>query len=252
MPFRLRAGICCILFAAHFLCGDAVFAAGGEIPSERDSIVVALYRRARAGVNDPENLVVCDSLFARAKRVKDRKMQATALCLHLDYFYFRNDREGIVEGVKRVRDFCVRNGKEELRYYYYFAWGSRLITFYIKQNQYNVAVYETRRMLAEAQKEGYARGVASCYRMLANLYLSQQEHGLAYENFHKEIDALERNGIEDINLPTQYASMAQCALEMDMPDSALVALRRAEELSAQTSYQQFTVNKAYALYYLAI
>lgn len=252
MPFRLRAGLCSLLFVAHFLCGASAFAADGEAPDERDSLMMALCYRARAGVNDPENLAVCDSLFARAERVKDRKMQATALCLHLDYFYFRNDRDGIVEGVKRVRDFCVKNGKKELRYYYYFAWGSRLITFHIKQNQYNIAIYETRRMLSEAQKEGYVRGVASCYRMLANLYLSQQEHALAYDYFRKEIDELERNGVDDINLPTQYASMAQCALEMEMPDSALVALRRAENLPYKSSYQQFTVNKAYALYYLAI
>ena len=41
---------------------------------------------------------------------------------------------------------------------------------------------------------------------------------MAYDNFRRQIEVLEHNGIDDINLPTQYASLAQCALELDMPD----------------------------------
>lgn len=50
---------------------------------------------------------------------------------------------------------------------------------------------------------------------------------MAYDNFRRQIEVLEHNGIDDINLPTQYASLAQCALELDMPDSAFVALQKA-------------------------
>lgn len=38
---------------------------------------------------------------------------------------------------------------------------------------------------------------------------------MAYDNFRRQIEVLEHNGIDDINLPTQYASLAQCALELD-------------------------------------
>lgn len=61
---------------------------------------------------------------------------------------------------------------------------------------------------------------------------------------------LEHNGIDDINLPTQYASLAQCALELDMPDSAFVALQKAAALPKRTTYQEFTVNKGFGLYYI--
>lgn len=196
---------------------------------------------------------MCDTLYARAAASGWMQMQAIALCLKLDHFYFKNDRTGILEGVERVQEFCRRHGKpEELRYFYYFAWGSRLITYYTKQNQYNVAVYETRRMLAEAQADDYQRGVADCYRQLANLYLVQNAFEQAYENFRREIDVFEAHGIDDINLPTQYASLAQCALELNLPDTALTALRKGRALNSEQPYQRFTLHKASALYYLKV
>ena len=196
---------------------------------------------------------MCDTLYARAAASGWMQMQAIALCLKLDHFYFKNDRTGILEGVERVQEFCRRHGKpEELRYFYYFAWGSRLITYYTKQNQYNVAVYETRRMLAKAQADDYQRGVADCYRQLANLYLVQNAFEQAYENFRREIDVFEAHGIDDINLPTQYASLAQCALELNLPDTALTALRKGRALNSEQPYQRFTLHKASALYYLKV
>lgn len=56
--------------------------------------------------------------------------------------------------------------------------------------------------------------------------MTQSNPKLAYENFRKQIALIEENEIEDINLPTQYASLAQCALEMHRPDEALKALEK--------------------------
>lgn len=221
---------------------------------ESDSVLMEYYRVCKRHIHEPEVLAMGDTLLLRAERAGSERMQAIALCLKLDHYYYRNDRERILEHVERVKRFCKAHDNPELRYFYYFAWSSRLITYYIKKNKFNVAIYETRRMLAEAEAEEYHHGVASCYRMLANIYLSQNTFQLAYDNFRRQIDLLERSGIEDVNLPTQYASMAQCALELDMPDSALTALRRAEQLNRNaregSEYQLFTVDKAFALYHL--
>lgn len=79
--------------------------------------------------------------------------------------------------------------------------------------------------------------------------MTQSNPKLAYENFRKQIALIEENEIEDINLPTQYASLAQCALEMHRPDEALKALEKGSKCT-RSSYQIFTVQKAYILYYL--
>lgn len=245
---RLFWGILSLVVA----CSLPVRALSQSRGAESDSVLRAYYSHVRANIHVPEAKAMCDTLFDRAKAAGSLKMQVIALCLRLDCSYFKNDREGIISGVQRVQDFCLANGKRELAYFYYFVWGSRLVTYYTKQNQYSLAVYETRKMLTEAQEDDYQQGVGECYRLLANLYLVQNTFDRAYENFRREIDVFERNGIEDINLPTQYASLAQCALELDMPDTALVALRKGRALRPKTPYQRFTLDKATALYYLHI
>jgi len=253
MSSRIRYCLSGLFLFAVFAVLRPVQAGEERGNSPADSTLRVYYKEAKARLTTPEGLAMCDTLYARAAASGWMQMQAIALCLKLDHFYFKNDRTGILEGVERVQEFCRRHGKpEELRYFYYFAWGSRLITYYTKQNQYNVAVYETRRMLAEAQADDYQRGVADCYRQLANLYLVQNAFEQAYENFRREIDVFEAHGIDDINLPTQYASLAQCALELNLPDTALTALRKGRALNSEQPYQRFTLHKASALYYLKV
>ena len=253
MSSRIRYCLSGLFLFAVFAVLRPVQAGEERGNSPADSTLRVYDKEVKARLTTPGGLAMCDTLYARAAESGWMQMQAIALCLKLDHFYFKNDRTGILEGVERVQEFCRRHGKpEELRYFYYFAWGSRLITYYTKQNQYNVAVYETRRMLAEAQADDYQRGVADCYRQLANLYLVQNAFEQAYENFRREIDVFEAHGIDDINLPTQYASLAQCALELNLPDTALTALRKGRALNSEQPYQRFTLHKASALYYLKV
>ncbi len=252
MSRPLRNALLFLLFVASFAGALPVRAGRESREADADSVLKNYYQRVRMLVNTPEALPMCDTLFRRAGETGWTRMQATALCLRLDHSYYNNDRQGIVDGVRRVQDFCLANGKKELAYFYYFVWGSRLVTYYTKQKQFNVAVYETRRMLSEAQADDYPHGVAECYRLLANLYLIQNTFDRAYDYFRQEIDVLETHGIEDINLPTQYASLAQCALELDWPDSARVALDRGRALGTGSPYQRFTLDKGTALYYLHI
>ena len=253
MSSRIRYCLSGLFLFAVFAVLRPVQAGEERGNSPADSTLRVYYKEVKARLTTPGGLAMCDTLYARAAASGWMQMQAIALFLKLDHFYFKNDRTAILEGVERVQEFCRRHGKpEELRYFYYFAWGSRLITYYTKQNQYNVAVYETRRMLAEAQADDYQRGVADCYRQLANLYLVQNAFEQAYENFRREIDVFEAHGIDDINLPTQYASLAQCALELNLPDTALTALRKGRALNSEQPYQRFTLHKASALYYLKV
>lgn len=73
----------------------------------------------------PKPLQWCDTLFRRAEAARNVRMQAIALCVRLDHFYYKNDRAEILEGVRRVQEFCRRHPKEDLRYFYYFVWSSR-------------------------------------------------------------------------------------------------------------------------------
>ena len=213
---------------------------------ENDSILMAYYKKCKANLDSPIALDMCDTLFVRSEKAGNRRLMAIAKCLKLDYYYYKNDEENILKSVKEAK--LISRKYNQLKYYY-FAWGSRLIIYYLKQNKANIALYEVKKMLQEARKDNYMRGVAECYRCMANIYLTQDNYRLAYDNFKKTIEIVEENNIADINIPSYYASLAQAAVELKRWDEAKEALEKGI-LLAQTDYQSFTTRKAYALYYI--
>ena len=231
-----------ILFVLCCCCGKGQ----NEVAVENDSILMTYYKKCKANLDSPIVLDMCDTLFVLSEKAGNRRLMAIAKCLKLDYYYYKNDEQNILESVKEVKQISRKYNQLK---YYYFAWGSRLVIYYIKQNKANIALYEVKKMLQEAQKDNYMRGIVECYRCMANIYLTQDNYQLAYDNFKKTIAITEENNIADINLPSYYASFAQSAVDLKRWDEAKEALEKGLSL-AQTDYQAFTTRKAYALYYI--
>lgn len=211
-----------------------------------DSTLQAYALKCKAQTKSPAVLQMCDTLFLKAKENNNNYLQVISQCFKLEYFYYINDEENILKLVQKVKE--ISRKYNELKYYY-FAWGNRLIIYYIKQNKINTAIYEIQKMLREAQEDQYPSGIASCYRALANIYITQSNQALALENFQKEIDVMEENNIEDLNLATEYAALAQCAINIGEMERAERALEKASALS-RSPFQQFNTYKAYSLLYI--
>ena len=239
-PYRHFIALLLVLFCSRFE------AQAEDLFAKTDSTLQQYLIRCKAQIKDPDFLQTNDTLTHMAQEKNDKRMQVIAVALKLDYYYYQNNPDSILVMVDRVKKISRRNN--ELKYFY-FAWGSRLIIYYIKQHQTNTAIYEARKMLQSAEADNFIPGIVQCYRTLGTIYMTQSNPKLAYENFRKQIALIEENEIEDINLPTQYASLAQCALEMHRPDEALKALEKGSKCT-RSSYQIFTVQKAYILYYL--
>lgn len=191
---------------------------------------------------------MCDTLIGMTQEAHDAKMELYATCLKLDYYYFRNDADNIIRMVDQAKELSKENANQQL---YYFVWGNRLITYYIKQNQMNIALYEVKKMLKEAQAEDYKPGIAQCYRAFGVIYLSQSVFQLAMDNFQKEIDVYESEGLENPNLPVEYSSLAQCAIELNMPQQAREAIEKGTAyLDKSSHYQEFVIQKAWLYLYL--
>lgn len=214
--------------------------------TKTDSVLRSYFLKCKAEINSPAFLQINDTLAHLSKQKKDRHMEAVAASLKLDYYYYKNDLDSILIEVENVKKISKQNGQLK---YFYFAWGSRLIIYYIKQHQTSTAIYEAQKMLRSAEADNFIPGIVQCYRALATIYMTQSNPKLAYENFKKQIELIEQNGIEDINLPTQYASLAQCALELHQPEDAKKALDEGSK-KIKSAYQNFTINKAYILYYI--
>lgn len=213
----LRALWIVVLFIFH--CNHFEMYANDSLRS--DSVMQAYALKCKVQTKSPAVLQMCDTLLQFAKENNNTHLQVIAQCFKLEYYYYINDEENILKYVEEVKE--VSRKYNELKYYY-FAWGNRLITYYIKQNKINTAIYETKKMLRKAQADHYPSGIASCYRALANIYITQSNQKLALENFQKEIDVMEENNINDLNLATEYASLAQSAIstgDMERAEKAL-------------------------------
>ena len=237
------------LIGLLLLCGQSVAQTGEAAVYKSDSTLRAYFKKCKANMDSPVVLNMCDTLLWKSKEKGDEYFQVISYCLRLDYYYYQNDEENILKQVEQVKKVCLE--LDNLKYYY-FAWGSRLVTFYIKQHKMNIAIYEAKKMLQDVQSRQYNPGLSDCYNIMAKIYVTQTNPELAYENFQKNIEVIEKYELPDVNLPTNYASLAQCALDMNQPDKAEDALKKAYALiEDSTPYQQYTVKKAYVLFYLA-
>lgn len=237
------------LIGLLLFCGRSVAQTSESTVYKPDSTLRAYFRQCKANMDSPVLLNMCDTLLWRSKEKGDKYFQVISYCLRLDYYYYKNDEENILKHVAEVKKVCLE--LDNLKYYY-FAWGSRLITFYIKQHKMNIAIYEAKKMLQDVQSRQYNPGLSDCYNIMAKIYVTQTNPELAYENFQKNIEVIEQYKLPDVNLATNYASLAQAALDMKQPDKAEDALKKAYALiEDSTPYQQYTVKKAYVLFYLA-
>ena len=107
-------------------------------------------------------------------------MQAVALCNKLDFYYYQNKQlDSITHYVNIVKDFARKTNQPK---YYYFAWSKRLINYYIKQHQNNIALYEANKMMQEAEQEKYMDGIANAYNVLSSIYQLKRLYSLAIDN----------------------------------------------------------------------
>ena len=107
--------------------------------TKTDSVLRSYFLKCKAEINSPAFLQINDTLARLSKQNKDRHMEAVAASLKLDYYYYKNDLDSILIEVENVKTISKQNGQLK---YFYFAWGSRLITYYIKQHQTSTAIYE--------------------------------------------------------------------------------------------------------------
>ena len=151
-----------------------------------DKDLYSYYQHCQANIMRPVVLNMADTLFQTAKSKNDVRMQAVALSLKLDYFYYKgNDENNIINHTNIVKKFAKETKQSK---YYYFAWGNRLILYYLKTGRNNIALYEAEKMLKEAETDNDKIGLLHCYNSLAHIYSIKGFDKLAFDWNLKEID----------------------------------------------------------------
>ena len=185
-----------------------------------DSTLYTYYMRCKAEVSSPIVMQMSDTLFLMAEEKGDQRMQAVALCNKLDYFYYKNDQpDSISHYVEIVKDFARKTNQPK---YYYFVWSKRLIYYYIKQYQYNIALYEANKMMKEAEQEKYMDGIANAYNVLSSIYQLKRLFNLAINNKKKEIEITLQYNLNKFNLSIYYSGLTNLYCELGEADNCLL------------------------------
>lgn len=130
--------------------------AENESHQQVDSTLYAYYRWCNNNIRDTAVLSKADTLFRLSGEKHDIRMQAVALSMKADHYYFNNDLDSLKAWIPRVQDFARKHNQLK---YYYFTW-SRLILYYTKQAQYTLAQYELEQYMSQAEKDNYKPATA--------------------------------------------------------------------------------------------
>ena len=190
-----------------------------------DSTLVAYYRWCNRHKQDPEMLLKADTMFRLAGEKQNRRMQAVALCLKTDYYYYTNKFDSVKVWVARPQQFPRQHNQPT---HYYFVW-TRLISYYTKYSKYTLAQYELERFLDQAIRDDYKPAIAEAYKHLGHIYRTKSLYNTAIDTYLKAIDVAERNGLKEVDVSDLYLQLGEMYTQQRKYDQSERALRMAEK-----------------------
>lgn len=239
-----------ILFVL-LLCLVMGQARGAEPATAAEAALKSYYNTCAAQVQSSKVLLMCDTLAQRAQAAKNGRFTVLATMLRLEHYYYKNDKEKVIDYVTEVKRLSRYHNQPD---YYYFAWGSRLIMFYLKNGMSNQALFEAQQMLREAQAENYTQGIIECYKALGNIYTTQSNPRMAADYYRRLLEMVEKYDPEDVNIPTYYSMLSAREMTNGNLDAAEEALKKIETYFAKadtvTPYQRLSVDRGLLQLYL--
>lgn len=189
---------------------------------EVDSTLYRYYRWCNNHIRDSAVLLKADTLFLLSARKEDVRMQAVALSLKADHYYFTGNLDSLKAWIPRVQTFA--RSHDQLKYYY-FVW-SRLILYYTKHTQYTLAQFELQHYLDQARRDDYKPATAEAYKQLGHIYRTRGLNRTAADYYRKAIDYIEENDLDNFSLPILYSEMAGMLTDIGQFDRAAEAIER--------------------------
>lgn len=211
-----------------------------------DSTLYAYYLRCKAAIGDPEVMQMTDTLFRLAGEKQDMRMQAVALCTKLDYYYYEDAHEdSLLHYIDAVKKFAKETHQPK---YYYFVWAKRLILYYIKNQQYNTALYEADKMTKQAEQDNYPAGMADGFNAVSTIYQTKKLYELASESREKEIEIIQKYKINTYNLSNTYGTLAFLYCKCNKLDKAAECLEKAKEHIYSNTHEYYFNLKCVSYY----
>ena len=196
--------------------------AENESHQQVESTLYAYYRWCNNNIRDTAVLSKADTLFRLSGEKHDIRMQAVALSLKADHYYFNNSLDSLKAWIPRVQDFARKN--DQIKYYYFTR--SRLILYYTKQAQYTLAQYELEQYMSQAEKDNYKPSTAEAYKQLGHIYRTRGLKKPAVEYYRKAIDFIIQNGLNTFHLSNLYSELATMLMDLQRYPEAAEAVEK--------------------------
>lgn len=196
--------------------------AENESHQQVESTLYAYYRWCNNNIRDTAVLSKADTLFRLSGEKHDIRMQAVALSMKADHYYFNNDLDSLKAWIPRVQDFARKHNQLK---YYYFTW-SRLILYYTKQAQYTLAQYELEQYMSQAEKDNYKPATADAYKQLGHIYRTRGLKEASVEYYRKAIDFMIQNGLDKFQLSNLYSELATMLMDLRRYPEAAEAIEK--------------------------
>ena len=168
---------------------------------------------------------MADTLFAKAKRLKDLNAQCLALDFKVWHFHKTGQFEKEQSEFKKVAPFLL---KSPYKKYYFSCWNMRINEF-ISAHNYLMAINEISKYREKAFALKNNFGIIESYNMEGGLYYSQEVYRYALPLYYKALEYAKRS--KDKEIYRYYKNVSIAALRLHRFDEA----EKAAKMSIKTA-----------------
>ena len=185
-------------------------------PYKINDKLYAIYNRAYIHRNSDIGLLIADTLFNEADKMKDRKAQCLALTIPILRYYGLRGYQGtdinvrlhnIERAVNNLKDFSRKTGYEQ---YYYYACNN-FINFMLSAGYQQRALMYANDMYKEAKAKGSKLGIYSSLKTMGNVHHTRDEQSLAIKQYNEALSYAKKN-LQPKDYNEMYYRLAACHL----------------------------------------
>ncbi|WP_229031839.1 tetratricopeptide repeat protein [Phocaeicola massiliensis] len=184
-------------------------------PYKINDQLYSYYQKCNSAIRKPEVLLMADTLFHMAKKKGDVKAQCLALNLKSDHYYFINDINTLLIEKEKVADFARNTPYKQ---YIFGAW-NRIITYYLRNREYDSAIQELKKYQDEAIRLDNPYGIGKSYVRMGDVYYQQRMFRLALQQYKQAVDYYIQTGNEKENFYS-YRSISSCYINLQRYEEA--------------------------------
>lgn len=238
----------CIIIAGLLvvLFGFACSVQAQDNPYKIDNTLYPLYERATKYRQDTLGLQIADTLYREAIRIDDKKAQCLALTIPVVHYFNNEKTEELEKAIDRLQKVSRKN--DYLQYYYFSC--IYKVNYLMNQGKTLRALQEAEQVKQQAFTDNYPYGIATCLRMMGNIYQVRRELWQALDYFQQTAEYLQKN-VTDQDIAFVYYKIATIQQDLKQYDQALKnAEKGIKEAKTPTNMYAGMLRKCILLYIL--